>query len=68
MDMLEKLYRKATKENARFALRFDSTGPDESAWNIRYFPNANSNGNYWAEADTMDNVIRQVMDEMDGMA
>jgi hypothetical protein len=68
MDALERLYRKATKEDARFQLRFDSTGPKESAWHVKYFPNPDSNGNYWAEADTLDATVRQLLDEIEGMA
>ena len=65
MEILARLHRKAVSENARFMIRFDPTEPKESAWSLKYYPDPEENGNYWAEAENLANAIRTLLDELE---
>jgi hypothetical protein len=66
MEILAKLHRKAEKDGARIMIKFDPTEPNESTWAVRYYPDPDENGNFWAEGDTLAAAIRQLIDELEG--
>lgn len=66
MELLARLHRKAAADNARFMIRFDPMEPKESAWSLKYYPDPQDNGNFWAEAENLAAAIRTLLDELEG--
>jgi len=64
--MLERLIKRAEKKGAKFILKYDPSDNPKDVWGLKFFPDPEDDGHYWSFGDTLEAVVKEVMDEMDG--
>lgn len=66
MDSFERLIHRAVSNGHRFVVSHDPSERNEE-WGIKYYPEADSEGHYYAYASSKEDAARRLLDELRGV-
>ncbi len=62
--MLQKLIKKADRNDGRFTVRYDP-GNDDEPWGVKYYPAVDDDAHFFGYGNNLDAVIEKLLHEME---